>query len=239
MIVGLIFLWQMVVLLAAPPPYILPSPAAVGVQALASWDKLVFHGAITLSEIVLGLIIGVALGTAAAFVLAIYRKAWLWLLPALVASQALPVFAIAPLLVLWLGFGMASKVAMAVLIIFFPMVSTVYAGLLRVPEDWIHLAQISGATDWAILRHIRWHAARPAFATGLRLSAVAAPIGAVVGEWVGASNGLGFLMLHANGRMESDMMFAAMFLLAGLAVALYVLADRLAKWIVPWAPQPT
>jgi putative hydroxymethylpyrimidine transport system permease protein len=157
-----------------------------------------------------------------------------WLLPVLVVSQAVPVFALAPVLVLWLGYGMASKIAMAVLIIFFPVAAATYDGLNRTRTGWLELARVMNASKWAVLIHIRVPAALPAFASGLRVATAVAPIGAVVGEWVGASTGLGFAMLHANARMQTDLLFAALALLALLSVTLYFAVDRLLKRLVFW-----
>ena len=118
-----------------------------------------------------------------------FQKARGWLLPVLVASQAVPVFALAPVLVLWLGYGMPSKVAMAVLIIFFPVTATFYDGLRRTNLGWLDLAATMNASPFATLRHIRIPAALPACASGLRVATAVAPIGAIVGEWVGSAAG--------------------------------------------------
>ena len=139
-------------------------------------------------------------------------------MPLLVVSQALPVFALAPLLVLWLGYGMASKVAMAVLIIYFPVTAAFFDGLRRTEPGWLELARTMNATRWASCGTSGCPAALPALASGLRVAAAVAPIGAVVGEWVGSSAGLGYLMLHANARMQVDLMFAALLVLAGMAL---------------------
>ena len=157
-----------------------------------------------------------------------------WLLPVLVISQAIPVFALAPVLVLWLGYGMSSKIAMAVLIIFFPVTAAFYDGLRRADPEWLELARVMNATSFAILRHIRMPAALPAFGSGLRVATAVAPIGAIVGEWVGSSRGLGFYMLHANARMQIDVMFAALAVLAILALTLYFSVDWAMTRIVYW-----
>ena len=159
-----------------------------------------------------------------------------WLLPVLVISQAIPVFALAPILVLWLGYGMASKVAMAVLIIYFPVTASFYAGMQRTDPDLLDLARIMGARPLAILRSIVIPSALPAFAAGVRVATAVAPIGAVVGEWVGSSGGLGFYMLHANARMQIDLMFAALTLLACVSLLLYFLIDRLLDRLIYWQP---
>jgi putative hydroxymethylpyrimidine transport system permease protein len=185
-------------------------------------------------EIVLGFVIGAILGIVSALCLMSSRLARQWLLPVLVTSQALPVFALAPLLVLWLGYGMASKIGMAVLIIFFPVTAAFFDGLRRTEPGWLELARSMNAGWGAVLFQIRLPAALPALGSGLRVAASVAPIGAVVGEWVGSSAGLGHLMLHANARMQIDVMFAALFTLAVMALALYFAVDRGVRHLVPW-----
>ena len=232
--------WQVVVGLSGAPPYILPGPARV----MAAWwhhvALLARHAGQTAEEIVLGLLIGTALGCAAALVIGSSRMVGRWLLPLLVVSQAVPVFAIAPLLVLWLGYGITSKVAMTTLIIFFPVTASFLDGLRRTEPGWVELARTMTAgrrgAFWAELRHIRIPSALPALASGLRVATATAPIGAVVGEWVGSSAGLGYLMLHANGRMQTDLMFAALFTLALIALALYFAMDAALRRLVPWQP---
>ena len=231
---GLLALWQAVVWLAATPPYILPGPNLALLALIEHRTLITEHAAITLLEIVLGMIIGTACGAASALVLARFGTARAWLLPVLVVSQALPVFALAPLLVLWLGYGLGSKVAMAVLIIYFPVTATFYDGLRRTDTDWLNLATTMGASPLAILFRIRLPAALPALASGMRVAASVAPIGAIVGEWVGSSAGLGYLMLHANGRMQIDLVFAALLVLAVIAVALYFTVDRGMRALMPW-----
>jgi len=215
----------------AVPFFILPGPGRVLAMAVERWDLILANAWVTAAEIVLGLAIGVAIGVASAIVIASVSTARAWVLPLLVVSQALPVFALAPLLTLWFGYGMGSKVAMAVLIIYFPVTAAFYDGLRRTDPVWIDLARTMDATPLAILRHVRMPAALPAFSSGVRIAASVAPIGAVVGEWVGSSRGLGYLMLHANGRMQTDLMFAALIVLAAMTVLLHFAVDRMARAI--------
>ena len=157
-----------------------------------------------------------------------------WLLPVLIVSQAIPVFALAPILMLWFGYGMASKVVMAALIIFFPVTSACYDGLRRTPNEWIELANTMEASKLQMLWQIRLPAAMPSLASGLRVAAATAPIGAVIGEWVGSSRGLGYLMLHANARMQVDTVFAALIVLACLSLFLYFGVDYLLRRLIYW-----
>ena len=190
----------------------------------------------TAFEMVAGLLIGTALGAISAIAMVAFRTVKRWLLPVMVISQAIPVFALAPILVLWLGYGIGSKVAMAVLIIFFPVMAAFYDGLRRTDPEWLELARVMNAPKRGILWQIRVPAALPARASGLRVAASVAPIGAVVGEWVGASRGLGFYMLYSNARMQTDVMFAALALLAVAALVLYFSVDRLMSRLVFWKP---
>jgi putative hydroxymethylpyrimidine transport system permease protein len=160
-----------------------------------------------------------------------------WLLPLLVLGQTIPVFALAPLLVLWFGYGLASKVAMAILIIYFPVAAALFDGLRRTAPGWLDLARTMGASRLRTLLQVRLPAALPAFGSGLRVATAVAPIGAVVGEWVGSSAGLGYLMLHANARLQVELMFAALIVLMAMALVLYVTVDRLLIRLMPWAPQ--
>jgi putative hydroxymethylpyrimidine transport system permease protein len=233
---GLVLLWQGFVWVTDVPPFLLPSPWRVAQALAARWDSIASHALVTGAEMLAGLALGAALGSAMALTLMAWRGGRRWLLPLLLVSQAIPVFAIAPLLTLWFGFGMASKVVMATLIIFFPVATAFYDGLRRTEPGWLDLAQTMGAPRGAVLWRLRVPAALPALASGLRVAAAVAPIGAVVGEWVGASAGLGYLMLHANGRSQTDVMFAALFVLALMALALWFTMDRLLRRAIPWQP---
>ena len=237
-VAALLAAWQIVVWLTGAPHYILPGPALVAAAWIERAGSLVSHGAITGAEIVFGLGLGALLGVASALCLAYFRPARRWLLPVLVVSQAVPVFALAPVLVLWLGYGMASKVAMATLIIYFPVTVAFHDGLGRANPGWLDLARTMDGSRWSVLRHVRIPAALPALASGLRVATAVAPIGAVVGEWVGSSGGLGYLMLHANARMQVDVMFAALATLAAMAVALYFAVDWALRRALPWLPDP-
>jgi putative hydroxymethylpyrimidine transport system permease protein len=228
-ILGFILIWEGIILLTNVEHFLLPTPQSVG-QVFVTRGSLLFHHAlITIAEILLGLGIGSACGMLTSLALSGWPRAGRWVFPLLIISQAIPVFAIAPLLVLWFGFGMASKIAMSVLIIYFPVTAAFYDGLRRTPTGWQDLAHVMGGSKWLILRHLRFPAAIPALASGLRIATAVAPIGAVIGEWVGASSGLGYLMLQANARLQTDLMFAALIVLSLFAVTLYLLIDRILR----------
>jgi putative hydroxymethylpyrimidine transport system permease protein len=224
-------LWQLIIVTTGVQTFILPSPWRVA-NALVDYADLLFeHSLITIAEILGGLLIGSILGGLTALHLMVSPSARRVILPIMVFSQAVPVFALAPLLTLWLGYGLWSKIAMAVLIIYFPVASNFYDGLRRTDAGLLDLAATMGATPKNLLLKIRVPAALPAFGSGLRLAAVYAPIGAVIGEWVGASKGLGYLMLLANGRLKIDLMFAALFVLALFTVLLHYCVSRFATYL--------
>jgi putative hydroxymethylpyrimidine transport system permease protein len=220
---AVIIVWQVVVSLSGLPGYILPAPMRVLDTLWNNRALIGEHASVTLLEVVVGLAIGVGLGVITAIQLAMSPSARLFLRPILVFSQALPVFALAPILTLWLGYGLGSKIAMAVLIIFFPVTSAFFDGLMNTPRGYLDLAQTMGASTRQIMLKIRIPAALPSLASGMKLAAVYAPIGATIGEWVGSSQGLGYLMLLANGRVKTDLMFAAMLTLGVMSVTLYAL----------------
>ena len=235
--IGLLLGWEILVWATGLPPYILPPPSRVLVVMIERHDLLLAEALWTATEMILGLLLGLVLGGALAVVFAASAGWRRWALPLVIVSQAIPVIAIAPLLVVWLGYGMASKVAMAALVIFFPVVSTLYDGLRRTDPGWIDLARTMDASPRATLMQIRLPAALPAFASGARIAAAVAPIGAVIGEWVGASAGLGYLMTLSLARGQTPLAFAALVVLCLLGLALYFATDRLARLLVPWQSQ--
>ncbi|MBU2959958.1 ABC transporter permease [Citreicella sp. C3M06] len=222
-------IWQALVQLGDLPRFILPGPLLVFSTLWHSRALIAHHALVTLAEVLIGLGLGAAAGFVTAIVLAGSAAARAVLRPMLVFSQAIPVFALAPILTLWLGYGMVSKIAMALLIIYFPVTSAFFDALIRTPPGWLELARVMGASPLRTLWRIRVPAALPGFGSGLRLAAVYAPIGAIIGEWVGASQGLGYLMLLANGRAKIDLMFAALIVLAVLTLALHAGIDALCR----------
>lgn len=235
----LLLVWQAGVWAFDPAPFILPGPGQVFRRLLEDRAYLLGHALVTLREIGLGLAAGTILGVGFALLVASSGFARRWVLPLLVMSQALPVFAIAPLLVVWFGYGLGSKIVMTTIIIFFPVTSAFQDGLRRTDPGLLDLARLARASRWQTLRLLKIPAALPALASGLRVAAAAAPIGAVVGEWVGASAGLGYVMLHANARSQVDLVFAALFLLGLIAALLWFTLDALLARLVPWSdPRP-
>jgi putative hydroxymethylpyrimidine transport system permease protein len=230
---ALLLLWQ-ILAWAAGHAYLLPGPLPVAEAWVARWDTILAQAGVTFLEIGIGLVLGALLGASSALGMAASPHLRRVMLPLLVASQAVPVFALAPVLVLWLGYGLASKIAMAVLVIYFPVSAAFLDGLRRTDPGWIELARTMNARPAAMLLRLRLPAALPALASGLRVATAVAPIGAIIGEWVGSSAGLGYMMLQANARMQIPLLFAALATLAVFAVALYLLVDHVLRRLIPW-----
>jgi len=225
-------LWQAVVLVAAPPSYILPGPWDVAETLWTARAQIGHHSVYTVGQILLGLVLGAGLGALSAIGLAASPLAQALLRPMMVFSQAIPVFVLAPILTLWLGYGIWPKVIMALLIIYFPVTSAFFDALMRPPAAWLDLARVMGARPARIMWHIRIPSALPGLASGLRLAAVYAPIGVIISEWVGASRGLGYLILLALGRVKVDLMFATTIALAVFTLLTYALVDRICRrWL--------
>lgn len=232
--VFLLLLWQAIVSLFQFPPYILPGPVPV-FATLYDNAGLIYQEAIpTITETLLGLFIGVLLGTLTGFVIVYFPLLSLWMMPILIMSQAIPTFAVAPLFVLWLGYGLASKIAITVLMLFFPVTSNFYDGLRRTEQLWLNMATIMHAKKWRLFWSIRIPAALPSLANGIRIAAVFAPIGAIIGEWVGSSKGLGYLMLNANAQMKIDQVFAILIIIMVFAMLLYYGVDKFLRWAIFW-----
>jgi putative hydroxymethylpyrimidine transport system permease protein len=229
--------WQAIVWLLAPPHYILPAPLDVANVFARQPGYLLDNMLVTLAEIAVGLVAGTALGIATALGIVAFPRLGRLVWPLVLVLQAFPVFVIAPLLVLWFGFGLASKVVMTTLIIFFPVVSAFADGLRRIDPDLLDTVALTPATPLQALFHVRLPLALPALVSGVRVAAPLAPLGAVIGEWVGASAGLGFVMVQANARMQTDTVFAAMTILAVLTLALRHGVDRFGPRLTPWAQE--
>lgn len=222
--------WQAVVSLTGVPRFILPGP---GLVVMALWENagLLWHNALwSAGNLALGLGIGIFLGVETAVLLALSRRARWLLRPMLVAAQAVPVFALAPVITLWLGYGMPSKVVTIALVTYFPIASALFDRLMALPPGLADLSRLSGAGRWREMVLLRLPHAVPGLLSGLRLAVVYGPLAVLIGEWVGSSQGLGHLMLMANGRGQTALMFAALIVLALLSLCLWAVVEALSRW---------
>ncbi len=227
-------LWEVACRVLMIPVFILPPPTAIASTAVLQASLILPHALTTGLEIVCG--IGLAL--AVSIPLAMGMFAWPWLekalSPILVASQAIPVFALAPLLVVWLGYGIAGKILMAAIIIFFPITVSLLEGFKGCDREFRVLFRLMGAGFWQTMRLLYWPWALPHFFAGLRVGVTVATIGAVIGEWVGAQRGLGFLMIQANARLKVDLVFAVILWLSLMGLLLWYGVGWLEKKTIPW-----
>ena len=232
--------WQLLVALGNFPGFILPAPQQVAlrfIQAVRD-GSLLRHSAVTLLEVLSGLCLGLGVATGLGYLLARSLPLERLLSPYIVASQAVPIVAIAPLLVIWFGPGMFSKVLICALIVFFPVLINTVVGVRSVPVDLRDLLRSLRATRWQTLRLLEAPAALPIFLGGLRVGATLAVIGAVVGEFVGAKNGLGFLINVGRGLYDTALVFVAVFTLVAMALMLYGLVAWLESHLLAWQRQP-
>ncbi len=229
-------LWEGAVRFFQLPLWYLPAPSHVVATLWKNFHLILPNAGVTAAETLIGLAVGVAIGMALALAMSTSR----WLAEALgplaVVSQAIPFMALAPLMMIWFGFGITSKIAMAAITIFFSVAAAYYEGLRRADENLIELARLYGATPMQILREIRMPAARPHLAAGLKLAAAYAPLGAIAGEWVGSEGGLGIMMTYHNARMQTDMVFAAMVVLILFCLSTWLMMALFARHLTRHFP---
>lgn len=231
-----LLLWHFATRLWQFPAFILPSPELVGqrfLQVLFN-GSLLGHTAYTLFEVLCGLTLGVLTATLLGYLLA--KSHWFErvLSPYIVASQSIPIVAIAPLLVIWFGPGLFSKILICALIVFFPVLVNTIVGLRSVPEELSDLMRSLRADRWQTIRYLEAPAALPVFLGGLRIGATLSVIGAVVGEFVGADRGLGFLVNVARGKYDTPLVFVAVFTLIAMALLLYTSVSLIEKRLLTW-----
>ena len=234
LVAAIVTIWEAYVRLASISPLVLPAPSRIVTQLWAFRSEALGHLGPTVLEAVAGL--AIAVGFAIIVALAMDRFATLEraIAPILVASQTIPIVAIAPLFVLWFGFGMAPKVLVVVLVTFFPIVVALLRGFASVPADATELLRSYGAAPGMTQRLLRWPAALPSFFTGLRIAATYAVIGAVFGESVGAREGLGIWMQLSQNAFRTDLVFGAILLTAVVSVGLYLGVSVLERVVIPW-----
>ena len=236
---GLVLLWEVAVRAFHIPSFLLPPPSAMARGMAAAPAQFFRHGWVTTYESVLGFLAATAIGIPVATFMASSPTVYQALAPLLVTAQSIPKVAIAPMLLVWIGAGLGSKVAMAVLIAFFPIIVDTATGLATANPDMILMARSLRATRWQLLREIQFPAALPLIFSGLKVAITLAVVGAVIGEFVGAEDGLGYLILAFSARQDTPEILACIFLLAMLGIVLYSLVCVLERLCVWWKlPQP-
>jgi ABC-type nitrate/sulfonate/bicarbonate transport system permease component len=231
---ALAVLWEVWVRLAAIPDYTLPPPSQVATALWRTRAALWGHSLTTASETLLGIALGSALGVAVAVAMAMAPLLRRALEPLLIVTQTIPLFVLAPLLVLWFGFGMTAKVVVVVLIVFFPVAVSTAGALAAADADQIDLIRSLGGDRTAVMRLVRLPAAVPAFFDGLRISAAYAAGGATLGELIGAQSGLGLYIARSQRGSRPDQMIAGVGVVAALSLALFGAVLAAAAIAAPW-----
>ncbi len=229
--------WQLLVIWGEYPAFILPGPGDVGRQfmVVAGDGRLLKHSLVTISEIIPGLLIGFLIALPLGYLLAKSPLAERLFSPYLIASQAIPVIAIAPLLTIWVASSYWARVWVAVLVVFFPILVTSIAGMRSVPNELYELMRSLQATRGQIFRKLEIPAAMPVLLAGLKVGATLAVIGTLVGEFVQPkSAGLGFLLVTARYQFKTDLVFVVLFTLVIIALSLYGLIALLEKRLLRW-----
>lgn len=225
--------WQWIVHLGFVPAFILPAPTAIG-GALIEDSHLLLgqHLLATLREALLGFLLSVVGGAALAAAMHTFRVLEKALYPFIVISQTIPLIALSPIFILWFGYSIWSKVAVVFLTAFFPIIVSTYDGLSKGEREYRELLLTMGATRWDIFRKIQISVALPSFFSGLKLSVVYSVVGATIGEWLGGSEGLGYYSRRMSGNLNTDSMFASVFLLSLIGISLFAAVMLLEKMIL-------
>jgi ABC-type nitrate/sulfonate/bicarbonate transport system permease component len=230
----LLGVWEGYVHLWAVPKWLLPAPSLIAMTLVVSRELLLDHTLVTLSEVVVGFGLSLLSGVALACGIAVSRTLERALYPFVIASQMVPIIVIAPLLLIWVGYGLTPKVIVVALTAFFPIVVNMVDGLKSVDPDVVNLLRIMGASRWQIFVKVQVPTALPFLFSSLRVATAVSLIGAVIGEWMGSSQGLGYLMIRSKPQFLTERVFAAIVVLSVMGVALFGLVGVVEKLAIPW-----
>ena len=233
-IFAVVLVWAVLVRLFAIPDYLLPAPQDVAARMIKEAPVLWKNGLYTLSSVLAGFAAGVLIGVPLAFMIVMNRSIERVATPFLVMSQTIPKVAIAPILVVWLGFGILPKIAIVFLISFFPIVVSSVVGLKSVESDMIDLVRSMGAGTTKIMLRVRGPSALPQMFAGFKIAVCLSVVGAIVGEFVGSDRGLGFLLLTSTGTLDGTLVWSALFVLIAMGMALFGIVSKLERWMLPW-----
>jgi NitT/TauT family transport system permease protein len=234
LLVACLALWEAITATRLVEPYLVPSPGKTIDVLIGKWSYLAHHTWVTSYETILGFVIAGIVGVLAAVLMVYSATVEKTLYPILLFAQVIPKIAIAPLFVVWLGFGLGPKVVVAVLIAFFPVVISMVIGLKSVDPEMLELASTMGGGSLKTFAKIRFPASLPHLFSGLKVAVTLAVTGAVVGEFVGANEGLGYVILQANGNLDTPMLFAGLLVMSFIGVVLFALVELGERLMLPW-----
>ena len=227
-------LWEGYVRLFDVQRWLLPAPSIIAKTVAESPGLLWRHSLVTLEEVVVGFGLALALGVLLASSIALSRTLERAIYPFIIASQTIPIIVIAPLLLVWVGYGLTPKVIVVALIAFFPIVVNMVDGLKSVDPDAVNLMRTLGARRWQIFLKVQMPSAMPFLFSGTRVAIAVSVIGAVIGEWVGSSEGLGYLMIRSKPQFLTERVFAAIAILSMMGIVLFLLVGLAERMVIPW-----
>jgi putative hydroxymethylpyrimidine transport system permease protein len=233
-LIGLLVAWELWVQLADVPKWQLPAPSAVAKELGASRDLLWDHTLVTLQEIVVGFLAALVAGLVLASGIAYSRVLERSVYPIVIASQTVPIIAIAPLLLIWVGYGLTPKIIIVALICFYPIAVNTVDGLKATDPDMVNMLRTLGASRWQIFTKLQIPTALPFMFSGIKIGVSVSVIAAVIGEWVGASEGLGYLITYSQPLFLTARVFAAIFVLSAMGIGLFILAVVAERMMMPW-----
>jgi NitT/TauT family transport system permease protein len=238
-LVGLLILWELVVRVFDIPRFLLPAPSAVLVETFERFDLLMRHTEATLYSTLVGFVLSVLFGIALSMLIVWSRTFEDAVYPLVVMTQVIPKVAIAPLLIVYLGFGQEPKIFLAFLVSFFPMVINTTLGMKSVSVELLELLATLKANRWQVMTKVRFRRAMPYMVEGAKIAITLAVIGAIVGEFSAGGTGLGYLILSASSNLDTTLGFSALFVLIIMGVILFEIIHVGGRWLMPWAPRTT
>ncbi|MDN4524377.1 ABC transporter permease [Fictibacillus fluitans] len=230
----LLGVWEWLVDTGRLPPFILPAPSGILLSLVENRDILLMHTWATFKETTIGFLIAALAGVSLAVSMFFFKSVQRTVYPAVLISQTIPIIALSPIFVLWFGYSIWSKVAVTVLIAFFPIVVSTYDGLNHHDRDYVDLLRSMGARRWQIFKKVQMPMALPSFFSGIKLAAVFSVVGATIGEWLGASEGLGYYSRRMSGSLNAEGVFSAIFLLSLLGMCFFGAAALAEKRTFKW-----
>ena len=233
-LVGLVGLWELWVRVWDVPKWQLPAPSAIGRELVDSRDLLWDHSLVTMKEVTLGFLAALGAGILLATGIAYSRILERSIYPIVIGSQTIPIIAIAPLLLIWVGYGITPKIIVVALISFFPIAVNTVDGLKSVDPDMVNMMRTLGASRWQIFAKLQVPTSLPYMFSGIKIGIAVSVIGAVIGEWVGASAGLGYLMTYSQPLFLTARVFAAIVVLSVMGIGLFLLASLVERLMLPW-----
>ncbi len=234
LLVVAVALWQVLAIVMNAPDYLVPKPSEIAQSLAENQSALLANGLDTLQEVLFGFAVAIICGVVTAALIAESRLVRRSLYPLVVASQTVPIVAIAPLILIWFGFGTTSKVAVAAFIAYFPIVVNATTGLTSLDRDLMRLMQSFPASRWQVFFKAKVPSALPYVFAGMKIGVVLSVIGAVVGEFVGSESGLGHFIIQQNALLDTTVVFAAIVVLSAMGITLFIVVSVLERLVVPW-----